>query len=130
MVQLGILSGKKAGTTWVARRFPVRVGRAVANSELRLEEDGVWDQHFQLSFKPGEGILLNAEPDAVTRVNGEPVQQGLLRNGDIIGVGSVKLQFWLKETRQRGLRLREALTWGAIAVISLGQVALVYWLLR
>ena len=53
MVQLKILSGKKAGTAWVARRFPVRIGRS-AGADLQLEESGVWDEHLQLDFKPAE----------------------------------------------------------------------------
>jgi pSer/pThr/pTyr-binding forkhead associated (FHA) protein len=129
MVQLKILSGKKAGTVWVARRFPVRIGRS-AGIDLQLEEDGVWDQHFQLDFRPPEGFLLSGHPDARTSINGEPVQRALLRNGDTIEIGATKLQFWLSESLQGGLRYREWLTWAAIAVISLGQIAVIYLLLR
>jgi hypothetical protein len=129
MVQLKVLSGKKAGTACVARRFPVRVGRS-AGADLQVAESGVWDQHFQLDFNPAEGIVLSAQPDALTSVNGQAVQEAVLRNGDAIEIGSLKLQFWLSETRQSDLRLREAFTWVAIAIISLGQVGLIYWLLR
>ena len=129
MIQLRVLSGKKAGTVWVARRFPVRIGRS-ATAHLQSEEDGVWDQHLQLDFSPEQGIILSGRPNALATVNGQPVQQTVLRNGDAIGVGSLKLQFWLSETRQVGLRFREWLTWGSIAAISLGQVGLIYWLLH
>jgi hypothetical protein len=129
MVQLKILSGKKAGSAWVARRFPVRIGRS-ATADLQSEEDGVWDQHLQLDFNPAAGLVLTAQPNALATVNGQPVQQTVLRNGDAISIGSLKMQFWLSETRQAGLRFREGLTWTAIAVISLGQIALIYWLLR
>jgi pSer/pThr/pTyr-binding forkhead associated (FHA) protein len=129
MVQLKVLSDKKAGTAWVARRFPVRIGRS-AQADLQSDESGVWDQHLRVDFDPAAGLVLTAQPDALTTVNGQPVQQAVLRNGDSISAGSLKLQFWLSETRQRGLRFREGLTWAAIAVISLGQVAIVYWLVR
>jgi len=129
VIQLKILSGKKAGTAWVARRFPVRIGRS-ATSDLRLEESGVWDQHLQLDFDPASGLILSAQPKALATVNGQPVEQALLRNGDAIDIGSLKMQFWLSDTQQVGLRFREGLTWFAIAAISLGQVALIYWLLR
>src|SRR6266550_2200074 len=109
MVQLRILSGKKAGTAWVARRFPVRIGRSAA-AGLQLEEDGVWDQHLQLDMRPAEGFLLSAQPNALTTVNGQPVEQTRLHNGDTIQIGSLKMQFWLSETRQAGLSLREWLT--------------------
>jgi pSer/pThr/pTyr-binding forkhead associated (FHA) protein len=129
MVQLKVLSGKKAGTAWVARRFPVRIGRS-AGCDLQVEEDGVWDQHLQLDFNPAKGIVLSAQSNALVAVNGQAVQQTVLRNGDAIDIGSLRLQFWLSETRQVDLRLREGFTWAAIAAISLGQVGLIYWLLR
>jgi pSer/pThr/pTyr-binding forkhead associated (FHA) protein len=129
MVQLKILSGKQAGTAWIARRFPVRIGRS-PDADLRSEESGVWDQHLQLDFKPAAGLVLTAQPEALATVNGQSVQQAVLRNGDAIQIGSLKLQFWLSETRQRGLRFREGLTWASLALISLGQVAIIYWLVR
>jgi len=95
-----------------------------------LEEAGVWDEHLELGFNPSEGIVLRAQPDALAFVNGEPVSQTVLRNGDAIEIGCLKMQFWLSETRQVGLRFREGLTWAGIAAISLGQVGLIYWLLH
>jgi len=129
MVQLKVLSGKKAGTAWAARRFPVRIGRS-AIADLQSEEDGVWDQHLQLDFDPAAGLVLIAQPNALASVNGQLVQQTVLHNGDTINIGSLTMQFWLSETRQAGLRFREGLTWAAIAAISLFQIALIYWLLR
>jgi pSer/pThr/pTyr-binding forkhead associated (FHA) protein len=129
MVQLNVLSGKKAGTAWVARHFPIRIGRS-SKADLQSDESGVWDQHLQLDFDPATGLVLTAQPDALATVNGQPVQKAVLRNGDAINIGSLRLQFWLSETRQRGLRFREGLTWAALAAISLGQVAIIYWLVR
>jgi len=129
MVQLKVLTGKKAGTVWVSRRFPVRIGRS-AGVDLQLEEDGVWDQHFQLDFRATEGFLLTGHPDARTSINGEPVQRTYLRNGDTIEIGAAKIQFSLSESFQGGLRFREWMTWFGIAAISLAQVAVIYLLLR
>lgn len=128
MVQLEILSGKKAGTVYVPRRFPVRVGRS-AVADLRLEEEGVWDQHLRLEFKAAEGVILCAQPEALATVNGRTVAQTLLHNGDAIEIGSSKMKFWLGATRQSGLGFREWLVWALIAAISLGQIALIYCLL-
>ncbi len=129
MVQLKVLSGKKAGAVWVARRFPVRLGRS-GHADLQLEDEGVWDRHLQLDFRPGEGFVLKTEPDALAAVNGEATHQAILRNGDAIDLGSARIQFWLGEVRQRGLRFREVLTWTGLAAVTLAQVGLVYWLLR
>jgi predicted component of type VI protein secretion system len=129
MVQIKILSGKKAGSSWDARRFPVRIGRS-ANSDLQLEEAGVWEEHLTLSLDPGEGFVLQTQPNALASVNGHPAPRLALRNGDTIEIGSVKLRFWMSEPQQRGQTLREAFVWTLISAICLGQIALVYWLLR
>jgi pSer/pThr/pTyr-binding forkhead associated (FHA) protein len=129
MVQLKVLTGKQEGTAWTVRRFPVRIGRS-SHADLRSEESGVWDQHLKLDFDPAVGLVLTTQPKALTTVNGESVNRAVLRNGDIIQLGSLMLQFWLSETRQRGLRFREGLTWATLAAISLGQVAIIYWLVR
>lgn len=129
MVQLQVLSGKSAGVLWAARRLPVRIGRS-ASDQFQLDDPGVWDQHLQLSLVRGQGFQLTVHPDALATVNGEPVQQTLLRNGDRIDIGAVALQFWLGEVRQARFGWREWVTWVGIGLVCLGQVFLVYWLLR
>ena len=129
MIQLQVLSGQQAGTRWQARRCPVRIGRA-PTCDLRLEEDGVWDQHCELTLDGDAGILLAVQPNAMLTVNREPIQgPHRLRNGDSIELGAACLRFWLAEPVLRGSRLREAFVWTLIAVICLVQVALVYWLM-
>lgn len=127
MVQLKILSGKKAGSLWDARRFPVRIGRS-ANADLQVEEPGVWDEHLTMNLD-AEGFLVETHANALASINGQPVQRALLRNGDTIEIGSVKLQFWLAEAPQRGQGVREGFVWTVISVICLAQIVLVYWLL-
>jgi hypothetical protein len=97
---------------------------------LRLEAPGVWDRHIQLELVAAKGIALSVLPGALASVNGRPSSHELLHNGDLIDLGSVKLQFWLSQTRQRGLKTREILTWAGLALLSLIEVAIVYRLLR
>lgn len=129
MVQLQFLSGKKAGTVAVANRFPWTVGRLAA-SDFRLEDPGVWERHLVFNLRFPDGFILNVQPDALAAVNGQRVQEVLLRNGDLIEIGPIKILFWLSETRQMSLRAREILTWLSLGLLSLGQVGLIYWLLR
>jgi hypothetical protein len=67
-------------------------------------------------------------PGALLALNQQSVETAPLRNGDILTLGSVKLQFWLAPARQRGLKFRESLAWGLLAVVTLTQLALIYWL--
>lgn len=128
MVQLDVLSGKQAGNRTVVRRFPFRVGRAPGN-HLQLNDDGVWDRHLVLELNRG-GFHLVVATGALVAVNSEPFQNQILRNGDVITLGSAKLQFWLAAARQRGLRLRENFVWALILLVTLAQFALIYWLLQ
>ena len=129
MVQLEILSGKKAGTTWIARRFPIHINRS-PTADLRLEEAGMWDRHLTLSFAPAAGIELDVAPNAIASVNGQPVQHTILHNGDCVEAGSAKIKFWLSETHQAGLRMREWLAWGVVVAVTASQIALIYHLLN
>jgi hypothetical protein len=127
MVRLEVLSGKKAGAKWVARRFPVRLGRS-DRADFQSDEAGVWDHHAEISSSPTEGWSVQAGADALLSVNGKPVERAVLRNGDVLDLGSLKLRFWLADARQKGLALREGLVWAGLIVVVLGQAALLYWL--
>ena len=118
-----------AGTVEVARHFPFRIGRSSA-ADLRVEEDGVWDDHLELAFDSQAGFVLTAQPNALAAINGQPFQEAVLRNGDCIEIGALKIRFWLGETRQASLRLREWATWTGLVLITAAQVGLIYWLVR
>ena len=127
MIQLAAINGKQAGAEWIARRFPVRIGRSARN-DVRLEADGIWDRHAEIHLRRGEGFVVAAQGEALASVNGQPVQEVVLRNGDVIELGSVRLRFALSPTRHRSFRVREALTWLALATLCFAQAALIYWL--
>jgi pSer/pThr/pTyr-binding forkhead associated (FHA) protein len=128
MVQLNVLSGKMAGTSRVTRHFPVRIGRS-PSSDLRLEEDGIWEEHLLLALDR-QGFSMKVQSDALASVNGQALREAYLRNGDTIELGSVRLQFWLSRVRQGNLRFAEGLAWISIVAVVAGQVGLLYWLLR
>ncbi len=127
MIQLKFLTGKKAGQNFEACLFPFRIGRE-ADAALRVEEPGVWENHLTLDHGPANSIVLRFGSGVTGVVNGTTVSSAELKNGDEVDMGSVKLRLFLSPPRQRGLRLREFATWMLIALIGLGEVALVYWL--
>jgi pSer/pThr/pTyr-binding forkhead associated (FHA) protein len=127
MVQLSILSGKQAGNQTVVRRLPFSIGRSGGN-DLQLDDEGVWEKHLTLEFQGGDQFVAQTAAGALVALNHEPVLCVPLRNGDVLSLGSVKLQFWLAATSQRGLKLRESLVWGLLAAVTAAQLALIYWL--
>jgi pSer/pThr/pTyr-binding forkhead associated (FHA) protein len=126
VIQLAVLSAtKNPSKFFLARRLPVTVGRN-STCDLRLEEDGVWDQHVRIQIVPPDRIGLESGAGAYTAINGQPVQEAVLRNGDLIDIGCVQLRFGLSPVRQHGLTFREALTWAGLIGLCLSQIALIY----
>lgn len=128
MVRLTVVGGKKVGRSVDAARFPVLIGRGSGCSVV-LDDPGVWGEHAAIEWVQGEGFVLRCRPETTLSINGMAASEKRLRNGDVIGLGGAKVRFGFSETRQRGFRAREWLTWLAVALLCLGQVALVYLLL-
>ena len=127
MVQLRILSGPMAGSFQAVRRLPFHVGRA-ADNHLCLDTPGVWDHHFIVDLGSSEGITFHSVGQALAAVNDHPQSSARLRNGDVISFGSAKVQFWLSDPVQCGLRARELFFWVLLILVTLGQIALIYFL--
>jgi hypothetical protein len=127
MIQLQVLSGARAGQRLEAKTFPIIVGRD-PGCALTLHDAGVFSRHFEIRFSP-EGFSLAPVGEAVVIVNGAPAATQLLRNGDIVTAGYARLQFWLGALPQRGLKIREALTWLLVAAVAAAQVYLLWRLL-
>ena len=129
MIQLKILSGKMAGTEIVARRFPFRIGRSAA-ADLHIEDAGIWDEHLTLSLSGGSRVEASVQPGALAMINGVTLSHAQIRNGDTIQIGAAQIAIGLVPTRQPSFRGREALVWIGLALLSLAQVGLIYWLLN
>src|SRR5208282_3669684 len=124
MVRLQILSGNRAGATFQSARFPMRAGRS-QDSDFALDDPGVWPRHFQIDWQP-DGLVLEVEPDALLSLNDTPVRRAILRNGDVMTLGAVRIRFSLSPVHPSSLAALEWLTWIALAALCLGQVALIY----
>lgn len=124
--QFQVLTGNAAGGLWLARRFPLRLGRG-AGCDLRIEEPGVYEEHATLTLEDRR-LWLRVRPPALAEVNGEPAAEAALRAGDVLTLGSAQLRVWLAPTRQRGLRLGEGLLWALWLGVLLAQFFLLRWL--
>jgi len=125
MIHLQLLSGRKAGSRVVAARFPFHIGRAPQN-HLSLDDDGVWDRHLALEYKEKDGFYLSTTPNAIAAVNGKSVEKTALRNGDILTLGSAKIQFWLAPVPQRSLAFRENFVWALLTFVTVAQFVLIW----
>jgi hypothetical protein len=122
--RLDILTGRCAGQRCTVAPLPFVIGREAA-AGLRLKEPGVWEQHVELEWRFPEGFIARRRPDAMAAVNGQPFTEQRLRNGDVLELGGVRLQFWLGDVTQKRLALRERLLWLAFAML----LAAEFWLI-
>jgi hypothetical protein len=129
MVQLKVLSGTQVGLTHSVEQFPCLLGRQ-SPSNLCFEESGIWDRHVELALHENGSFSLRSFPNASVAINGHNVEQAMLKNGDVIQFGGVKLQFWLAETQQHSLRLREIFSCIGFSAVCLAQVYVIYLLLQ
>jgi len=127
MVHLEILEKETAVDRRDVESFPFSIGRG-AQAHLRLKSPGIWDHHAEIHLQSSHAFHLHAVGDAIVTLNDEPVDKVPLRNGDLIGLGSVKIRFGLRAAPSRPFLWRERLTWIGIGLLCLGQVALIYWL--
>lgn len=89
-------------TAWLydgQRQIPVRtarfsMGRALDN-DLVLEGAGVSRHHAHVEHRHSRYILRDLNSTHGTLVNGQPVQEVVLRDGDIISLGGERLTFRL-----------------------------------
>lgn len=129
MFQFEQLTGEQAGGHWLARRFPVRLGRSPA-SDIRVEAAGVYDAHAVFTLDDAARLKMTVLDPARAAVNGEPVAEAALRNGDVLQFGSASLRLWLAPLRQSHLKLGEALLWLLWCGVAVIQLALLRWLWR
>ena len=128
MVQLNILSGEYQQQFVKSNTFPIRIGRG-ENCQLQLVDTGIWENHLELNLNEKHHFTIQTASDATAMVNGKPLEGvQLLRNGDLIEIGLVKIQFWLGTVRQKNLRIREAAAWALLLAVTMAEIYLLFWL--
>src|SRR5436190_2842767 len=72
---------------------PVTFGSAADNTIPIAEAFGLSARHFQITPTPGGNVLTDMTGQASTLVNDQPVTEAILRNGDVISAGRMKLRY-------------------------------------
>lgn len=99
--KLVTLLGPSRGKTYELRESKISIGRLPTN-QVHLPEQGVSRQHCALETTGGRVILRDLESRNGTRVNGLPVIQRVLEDGDVIEVGDSQFMFSSSEPRASG----------------------------
>lgn len=114
-IRLLHLSGPRAGETGDFTRLPLTVG---SGPDADVAVPAAAARHCLLFERDGNVLVLDSGSGRGTRVGGRPVQEAVLRDGDLIelGEGGPRLRF-AREDRRRGRRLSDA---AALRFLHLG----------
>ncbi|MGE3311574.1 MAG: FHA domain-containing protein [Limisphaerales bacterium] len=102
------------------QRTPFVIGRSPA-AGLSLNRPGIFDAHLTVRVAPGEGWVVETGDGALALVEGRPFQRHRLRNGDVIDIGNLPLQFVLAPVRRKSLVAWSVLFWLLIGLIVAAQ---------
>lgn len=113
---LEVLEGGWKGDVFQIRKKSVLLGRG-SQSDIFLGNDGVSRQHARIDKHESGYTLTDLESTNGTLVNGAPIKQVALRDGDKILLGEVLLRFSLRDSFEiehqkelKNLALKDGLT--------------------
>jgi hypothetical protein len=124
MLELAILSGRRARTVIPLPVLPCSIGRSGA--DIDLESSGVASKHAVLADRGPEGFRVEAVGEATIYIGGKSHRSIRIKDGDVFELGGVGLQFRLRPARSRNLDWLEI---GAALLILLIGAAELLWLL-
>ena len=112
MAKLSVLSGESKGESIsLEGKQTIRIGRDPAN-DLVLKSPDVSRKHAELTLTPQGWLLKDLGSTNGTKVNGQPVKEKLLSDGDELAFGPVTVKAELPgaagATRVRSTRVRTA----------------------
>ncbi len=96
MAKLKILHKDKV-SEWPLGSFVLTIGRAPHNN-IVIDERAVAPEHAEISFAQGQHVLTDLGGKSGTRVNGAVIEQAMLKEGDLIQIGSLALRFQTNAT--------------------------------
>ena len=129
MVEFSLLSGPDRGRVVTVGALPAVLGRA-GTGVIPLVGPGVWDRHFELQETEEGRIVLRVLGEARVCVGASPVTERVLKNGDELEVGAVRMRFGLSRPSSRSLVGREVGFWCACGVVVVVEAMLMGWIGR
>lgn len=89
---LEILGGPDRGKVYEFDRVEITIGRTMDN-DVVLADPGISRQHMSIRDKGGAYILKDLGSSNGTKLNGKPVDEEVLRPGDVITAGGAEVKF-------------------------------------
>jgi pSer/pThr/pTyr-binding forkhead associated (FHA) protein len=96
-----VLAGNNEGRDYILSKPLTVLGRDERADVPLFGDPGLSPQHAAIRMENGRHTLLDGGAQMGSVVNGQPVQQQLLRDGDMIQLGQVRLLFREKATASK-----------------------------
>ena len=133
MYRLHFLTGPHPDRRMVVREGSVTLGSGL-DCHIRIADTEVLLQHAVLEESPNGTLLRPAVPNAPLMVNGRPVTERHLRDGDVLRFGQTQIRFQLirpdgMPTRRRRTGLLQRLTLASVIAVLLIEGGLLLGLL-
>ena len=87
-----VLSGPRLGTRSVLGEKAVEIGRSPA-CHLQLDSDSVSRRHARIEWNDQSHHLFDLGSTNGTFLNGDRVKEGVLKDGDRVGIGKLQLKY-------------------------------------
>lgn len=84
-------------------RHVINIGRRIDN-HLVLDDPSISRQHCQLRLREGRYVIYDLNSTHGVRVNGVPIKEHILQNGDVIALGSLRLLYFEDDSTEAGRR--------------------------
>lgn len=91
-MSIRVLTGKQSGQTFPIGEGSATLGRS-PDADIRVDASDVSRTHLRIERRGSVVRITDLDSTNGTRVNGEPIRQTTLRNGDEILVGTQVLRF-------------------------------------
>ena len=125
MVRLDVSVSGPVPVAHRVERFPCVIGRD-AGCDVRAEAPGVWERHAEVTLSAESGFYIRAMSAGSLTLNGQPVQEARVRNGDRVNLGGAVLRFWLAPVRARSNRVGDVVFWSIFAGMLAAMVGLIF----
>jgi len=118
---LQFVAGSLKGSEVRIQNLPVSFGRDF-DVDVRVEDDGVFGKHAQISLTSDLTLQLEAKPPAFALIEGARTHLGIIRTGDRIGIGASAFRLALDSPNQASVPIRETLLWFGILALLTAQM--------
>jgi hypothetical protein len=118
-------------TSHIATELPLLIGRS-AQSHLRLDSAGVWDEHARIYLAESSRVpnqdrfVIESLGQSLVSVNGEITAAKELAVGDEILLGAARLTVGLAPASQKRLAFHEWSVWSLLLLVVLCEAVLIF----